>query len=300
MTLFNPFDNHRPANKQTAFRHPAIQHPAIPQATITQATITQATINQTIHSEAGTLLWIGDRLLPEFCNAYEVGENLAAQVAFRPDLLSSLDRPANEVHRIVYASNTRVNFDDGLWKQVRCQYGNASTIRLRGPLTEGIGTEKQVDFDEACDWREASEVIRSHFVSSPAFSCSGQPVVAVIASHYSAAEPLLELAESHGAVSLWRREPGLADVRGINMVWWDDSFAGPTDTQGWRDRMAAMGGSQVQHAWLAHRPHWLQTEQANQAGIDRVLGKPYQIDPLVKMIVGESAIEIQAPMTHAA
>ena len=257
------------------------------------------TENSNVLQDGGTLLWIGDRSLPEFRDAYEVGESLASQVAYRADLLSSLDRPASDVGLIVHASNTRDDLDIGLWKQMECHYTEASRLRLRGPLNAGLRSAKELNFEGTHDWHEASEAVRSRFAIASDTVSTDPPVVAVIAARYSIAEPLLDLAARCGAVSIWRREPGCVDVRGVNVVWWDDSFAGPTDKLGWRERMASMGGSTMQHAWLTQRPHWLQTEQAKQAGVDLVLGKPYAVDPLIEMLSTE-AVGASHEMAQAA
>ena len=236
-----------------------------------------------------TLLWIGDRSLPEFRDAYEIGESLASQIAYRQDLISTLDRPANDVGLIIHASNSRIDLDRKIWKQVESQYANAMRIRLRGPLCEGQRSSSELNFDRGTyDWREAAAAVNGCFAPASSNTRTDPPVVAVIAARYSIAEPLLDLAANCGAVSVWRRESGHADVRGVNVVWWDDSFAGPTDRLGWRERMASMGPSARHHAWLAQRPHWLQAEQARQAGVDVVLGKPFSVDPLVEMLQSEA------------
>ena len=111
------------------------------------------------------------------------------------------------------------------------------------------------------------------------------PVVAVVAARFSIAEPLLDLAAQCGAVAVWQREPGHVDVRGVNVVWWDDSCAAATDRIGWIERIAAMGSSAKQHAWLTQRPHDAQINHAKKAGVEVVLGKPYSIDPLRTMLV---------------
>ena len=127
-------------------------------------------------------------------------------------------------------------------------------------------------------------VSESSVTSIESSSVTSSRVIAVIASHFAAAEPLLDIAQQSDCTAIWCRQPGDLAVRGVDTVWWDDSFAGPTDTSGWLARLQLMGTKATQHTWITNRMHWLQIDQAKQAGVGLVLSKPYPVNLLLNSI----------------
>ncbi len=110
--------------------------------------------------------------------------------------------------------------------------------------------------------------------------------VAVVASHFAAAQAYLDLAECHGATAVWCPKPDSMRVRNIETVWWDDSTADPATAEVWRERVSKFGSENqpVRHAWITQTA-WLDQQQAAiDGGIETIVSKPYRIDSLLRTI----------------
>jgi hypothetical protein len=212
----------------------------------------------------------------------------ASQLAYRPSLGSAIDRSSSDVDLIIVATSDRSRLNVEQLDELNRRHPSAVRYLLRGPLCRGIRLAGDDFFGgRRCDWVEGAGVLRSLLGQRPQ-PTSDRKMIAVMASHYAAAQPLLDIAESANCSAVWCRCEGLFALRGATHAWWDDSLAMPTDTQGWRQRMAAMGATptnhSIDHTWLTNRVHWMQVQQAQQAGIGTVLTKPFSLDLLLESI----------------
>ena len=85
----------------------------------------------------GTLLWIGERDAPDFCDAYRYCEASSSQIAFRPTLDDARCRPASDVQRIVVARLDRSQLSPEGIELVSLRHANVSWLALEGPLCGG-------------------------------------------------------------------------------------------------------------------------------------------------------------------
>lgn len=227
----------------------------------------------------GTLMWVGDTTAAEFRSAVQYCLLNVSQLAFRRDHREALARPASDVRWIVFAQSNRNWFDA---EPLINQYPTAKCMTLLGPLCQGFGFSRNRD---ACDWQRWHDVMPEWLdVERPTTArCRN---VAVVAANLTAAEPLLELADSVGASAVWCRHPSRQSVRNFDAVWWDDSAAAPASQSGWHDRIEAFArpDRRVRHAWIANSPCLQDARDAQAAGIELLVSKPHRIDPLLGML----------------
>lgn len=243
-----------------------------------------------------TVLWIGDRESDELRCAYQVAEMCASQLAYRPSLGSAIDRSASDVDLIIVATRDRSRLNAEHLDELNRRHPSAIRYLLRGPLCRGVRLAGDDFFGgRRCDWVDGAATLRNLIGERPR-SSSDRKVVAVMASHYTAAQPLLDVAENANCGAVWCRCEGLFALRGVTHAWWDDSLAVPTDAEGWRKRMAAMGATptnhSIHHTWVTNRVHWMQIQQAQQAGIGSVLTKPFSLEMLLQSIQGDQSLRI--------
>ncbi len=241
----------------------------------------------------GTLMWVGDTVADEFRAAVQYCLLNVSQLAFRRDTGEAIARPASDVRWIVFAQSNRSGVDT---ENLANRYPDAKTITLLGPLCQGIGF---TGGNECCDWYHWNAVL-------PEWLGIERPVktrcqtVAVIASTFNAAEPLLELVESVGATAFWCPQPSGQRIRNVDAVWWDDSVAKPVSEALWQHRIEAFSGLDrpVQHAWIVNSPRMQDAQEARAAGVQWLVSKPYRIDSLVGMLnqrrIGDRLIQRQA------
>jgi hypothetical protein len=167
-------------------------------------------------------------------------------------------------------------------------------------LCDGVRIPGDTFFgDHRYDWPQAAGVLQN-LLGPIAIDSNAPRCIAIIASHLAAAEPLLEVAENSGCSAVWCRDEGGIAIRGIDQVWWDDSLAVPTDTSGWTQRLTAMqtpsSANAIKHTWITNRVHWLQVQQAKEAGVSLVLTKPYPLQ-LLRQTIGSAS---DAPIVRQA
>ena len=251
---------------------------------------------------SGTLVWIGDRSIPEFELAFHDCVELAAQVALRHDVEALTRRPAQQVDRIVLARATREPIDEPLFKSVASQYRDARLMELVGPLCEGDRRQLPVASTRV-PWHRWNQVVASWF-GGPVGNdpCSHQRArsVAVITSCYATAQTYLDLAESASVTACWCDQIDANRVRNVDAAWWDDSVVGPADVATWRQRLTRFASTlrPVRHAWITHGGRLDQRRAAISAGIELVISKPYRIDTLLDMI--EAKPNAEMTQRHAA
>tara|TARA_R110002049_G_scaffold72490_1_gene186976 strand:- start:70318 stop:71259 length:942 start_codon:yes stop_codon:yes gene_type:complete len=254
----------------------------------------QATEN-TQASTPGTLLWVGDRLSPEVSDIYRYCEACAPQLAFRGEMEDAIARPATDVtHLVINRSDRNPSFESQL-ARIACAYPAVTLIEMFGSAWEGHVYHREISIKtQQFYWHRWNQVL------PPLLGLSGFDVhadrmtlphrsVAIMAANYSDAEPLMDLATSAGAVSVWCRSPQLMTARNCSVIWWDDSVARPASEKEWRQRMNVVEKNSCvrpQHVWLANAPRVHQYLRARSAGVDVVFSKPHRIEPLISTLVG--------------
>ncbi|TWT49415.1 hypothetical protein Pla22_46110 [Rubripirellula amarantea] len=239
-----------------------------------------------------TLLWIGDRKLAEFENAFRVCEAHVSQIAFRGSLQEAVERRASGVGTIVVASSDRSPLALDSLAVLGQRHPDATRFHLRGPLCEGMTRGYQSFFGHnRFDWLDGEEELISQF--SPDSLETPSRTIAVVAANYSAAEPLLDIAEQLSVAAVWCREPNAKELRGVDTVWWDDSFAFAASTETWKRRIKLMGKRAEKHVWITNRNHAGHVHQAHQAGVGWVVFKPYRIERL-EASLGQDTVPVSS------
>ena len=233
----------------------------------------------------GTLIWIGDERAECFAPAYDYCVRHAPQIARRASPQEAVSRAASDVRWILHARTNRVG--TGI-EPIFERYPTAKSLTLLGPLCRGIRLgDHRFNCHDSERWTHV--LPRMLGVGSKA---SSQPSrsVAVVAGTRVAAEPLIEVAASTGAATVWCRTITNRQVRNIDAVWWDDSVATPGRSTTWRSRIERFGypGRSVQHTWVTNpQPvdHW---KSAEAGGVSLIVYKPYLVDQLVNSLTKHS------------
>ncbi len=244
----------------------------------------------------GTLMWVGDRELDEFVEAYRFCECRVSQLAWRRDVDDALRRPAAAVRRIVVTRPTRRVTDDRQLRELFDAYPAASAFELLGPLggpLAGPGSSRAIRPDDPprVPWHRANQILPEWLEACGApkpADFGAARSVAVVAATPAAAEPLIDLAASVGVVAVWCRRGDTVRLRNVDVVWWDDSATGDMPRDEWAARVARFRrrGSRFgpRHAWLVTAPHIEQCRAAYDAGVELVVTKPARIEPLLRML----------------
>lgn len=241
------------------------------------------------NDQLGTLLWIGDSTSPDFHDAFEFCVSSVAQLAMRRDLNEAIHRPAASVRHILIAQTTRQPGDQRSLNRLATLYPTASFLHLLGTLCEGMRTPAGSVLEANRHyWHRWNQVLPQWLEvrSASPESAKQKRCVAVVTSSYAAGESLMDLAESAGATAVWCRGADTHRVRNVDVVWWDDSVAGPVSSSQWRERIAtfANAGHRPKHAWIVHSPRFEQRREAINGGVDVVVSKPHLIDCLLDML----------------
>lgn len=244
----------------------------------------------------GTLMWVGDRELDEFVEAYRYCECRVDQLAWRRDLDDALRRPAGAVRRILVTRPTRRVTDDRQLRELLDAYPAASAFELLGPLggpLGGPGSSRAIRPDDTprVPWHRANQILPAWLEAcgapTPADFGTARSV-AVVAATLAEAEPLIDLAASVGVVAAWCRRGDTFRLRNVDVVWWDDSATGDMIRDEWAVRVASFRGRRARrgprHAWLVTSPHIEQCRAAYHAGVELVVTKPARVEPLLRML----------------
>lgn len=277
----------------------------------------------------GTLVWVGDRNLDEFLEAYRFCENRVAQIAVRRDLWDAVRRPASSVRRVIVTRDSRRPLDDDAFRELRRAYPSACFLELMGPLC-GDGVAKVAPGQPVhIHWHQANQILPGWLQAAdaawdgPWARCGpgdgrsergdsrregGDSVarsVAVVAAVAANAEPLMDVAAAAGKVAVWCRHPDSFRLRNVDVVWWDDSATGRMGGDEWHRRMLAMRSAKMsdpqRHAWLVTAPNIEHCRTAYDAGVELILTKPARIEPLLAMLTSRArGGRMAAPMEAAA
>ncbi len=241
-------------------------------------------------TEPGTLMWIGPTD-GAFAEAYEYCLENSAQLARREHCEQALDRRAAGVHGIVLARNNRAPISLQSLSHLRRRYSAAEFTHLLGPLALGLRSGDDLPSSERMAWYRWTEVLPhwlQHWGAARSEQTRPNRSVLVVASHYQAAEPLVDLAASTGAVTAWLTSPDCLPFQNFDSVWWDDSAANPANAAGWHVRLQRFGDA-AEHAWIVNNPTAEESRIAHKAGVDRILIKPHQIDSLLESLANQAS-----------
>lgn len=252
----------------------------------------------------GTLLWIGERDGQEYREVFDYCESLAPQLAVRRDVQDCLDRPAQAVAGIVFTRQTRDELCSQALQYIRETYADATMIQLLGSLCAGERPREVEPFGEKTiywhqwnqylpDWLSECGIV-SNVTPQSTYS------VAVVASSLASAQPLMDLAASAGAATIWCKRANRELVRNVDAVWWDESAARPTTSGNWRDRIAEMALAdgvsnrlrRCRHVWLASWPRRDQIRAAIDGGVELVISKPFEVSLLYRTLEHQSHTEM--------
>ncbi|QDT13044.1 hypothetical protein [Planctomycetes bacterium K23_9] len=260
----------------------------------------------------GTLLWIGNRDGNEFREIYQYCETLVPQLALRRNLRDCLDRPASGVAGVVITRQTREEFCQADLSAVEETYRGATMVQLLGSLCAGERPRSVGPFGErtiyAFQWNQYLPTWLGDCGIVPVINPRSTFSIAVVANTLPNAQPLMDLAASTGAATLWCKRPSTNICRNVDVVWWDESAARPTTSSDWSDRLAAFdspmgeGNRQRRHVWLASWPRREQTRAAIAGGVQLVVSKPYEVSLLFRSIGAnvETEPQVVQHVRHAA
>ncbi|TWU47450.1 hypothetical protein Poly51_52500 [Rubripirellula tenax] len=254
--------------------------------------------SQNIQSGPGTVLWIGERQAIDFQAAYQFCENRSSQLAWRADMPSAIERPAQNVSLTVFAQHTRQPPATELLEQLLAIYPDSTRVNLLGVLCEAITRTPMIGFDGSRHpWHRWNQVLTDLLDKSN--DPSDIRSVLIMSADVSAAQTLLDLADEGGATAVWSRTMDPPGIRNVDAVWWDDSIAGPATAQRWADRAAKVSSAKghLKQAWLVNSPRPRDLKHAQQGGVDMVLSKPHRIEPLLRMIEASAATRFRSTET---
>ena len=243
-------------------------------------------------ADAGTFLWIGDRDSRESNEVYRYCESVAPQIAYRADMDEAISRPASDVtHLLVHCDDTSI-VSQSQRDRLAASYPNAVRVEMFGSIWEGgVHRGQSPCGTQPFYWHRWNQVLPRLLERDGAGETTAKRTanrsVLIIAATFSDADPLMDLASSADAVSVWCRSPQSMKARNFGVVWWDDSVARSVSQHQWRRRIASAerrSSIRPQHVWLAGAPRLQHYHEARNAGIDVVLSKPYRIDSLVSTL----------------
>lgn len=255
---------------------------------------------------SGTLAWVGPTGRGECVEAFRFCAARALQIALRRDLQQLIDRPAENVGRMVVVRMDRRSAPSGTLEQLDQLFPRAAKTLLLGADCEGEGrTGQPWSGFEHLYWHRWNQAIPSWFAedsppSAPANrnaaswrTPSARPDrrhVAVIARSRSAADGLVDAVSALGHSVVWLPAMFPAHVRNVDVCLWDDSATPPASTARWRERLAASLAVAVRqrprHAWVVGFPRIDQWTAARRAGVEALISKPFANNVLEYFIRG--------------
>ena len=231
----------------------------------------------------GTLLWIGGRGQREFHAAYEYCEARAAQIAYRPNLQSAIDRSARGVRLIVLCRQNDSSEAQHSMRKILRRHRTAQAVAIRGPLDIASGRRPYwnpqaplltewtdlptVEFHQ---WSlELPPMLRScGWEEKPAEPASS---IAVISADTMTQQTLLSVAALHRVPTAAFRSVEQARLDRFDQIWWDESA---TTGKPWEQLLAALPSAQHRHVWITSDQSLDRHQLAQAAGVDGIVIKP--------------------------
>lgn len=245
-------------------------------------------------SPAGTLVWVGQWETPEFVAAYRFCSQRASQFAFRKDLRDYRQRRAAEARVLIVACQSNQMDLSPLIDRDESHAGPIAKFLLMGSQCAGQRPHIADEFPgTSFYWHRWNQFLPFQL------TCCGVSLlpsknpprsVAVVASQFASADPLMELASRFGAAVVWCRSGQSHQGHNFDAVWWDDSVARAGTTRQWQERISAMRSPRAQHVWITGTPTTTAIADARAAGVSCVLSKPFRLEPLEQIMgAGNSA-----------
>ncbi len=237
----------------------------------------------TFNDEPGTLVWVGDRLHPEFVEAFRYCHRHAAQIAIRRTPSDLVKRPAGFVKRILFTRTDRQPIPEVEAKAIQTTYGGVPLLALGSSLTDGEARTGErwsgVQHIRFSQWRDVLPIWLEACGHQPASANVASRSVMIVCDRYETAEPYLDWAASLGQTAIWKREPNRCDARNVGTVVWDDSVASPASKVRWRARLRRVSGSKetLRHVWLVTQPNADEIRLAISGGVAQVYSKPINL-----------------------
>jgi hypothetical protein len=254
-----------------------------------------------VNENPQTLLWIGSRVGTTFETAYQYAESIACQLAYRTNINEALERQASNVTHVILSQIDRTPINPAKLQQLNERYPDASKLALQGSLCSGAtirdkvaGLPRHLSFDQ---WNLWLPIFLGATGSTQDRTCSERfadhtPTVAlaVVSLDTEATDTLLDVAEMVGVTAIGLSSFTHPRVRKLDVVWWDDSVASPTDSLSWHQRLRAFGlrNPMPRHVWLTNRVALSAFQTATDAGVSTILVKPYPVDALVASLTSKT------------
>ena len=225
-------------------------------------------------NELGTLLWIGDRTAPEFCDAYDFCESHVSQLAYRRSMKEALDRPASSVlTTICCLINDSAETLTSL-RQINYVYHASKPVLLTGPLCAGARPSPAEQLNVTLiRWHEWESQLPAYLrrCGWAARQSTISTGIAIVSRSRDSASALLTLAKAAGKVAAWVSPDQLSTLAGIDEIWWDDSA---TEGQTWLSLFDRLNSQPSSHVWITNFVTPATRQAAISAGIDLVIVKP--------------------------
>ncbi|MEM8669208.1 MAG: hypothetical protein AAGG48_16920 [Planctomycetota bacterium] len=248
-------------------------------------------------TDPGTLMWIGPRAR-EFAEPYEYCVSFAAQFAYRTDCEQALERRAVGVRGIVFARDDRSQLSLQSLEKLQRRYSAACCVHLLGAHSLGLRSGSDLPAEERVSWDRWRCVFPQwlhQWGAAPIERSSVSRSIVVVASNYVSAEPLIELADSMNASTGWIRSPDCGHLRNFDTVWWDDSIGTPVSVDQWRERIGSLtaANKSADHIWITNTATPAQYSAAKQAGITKLVTKPFEIESLQAAAPQDRALKLK-------
>jgi hypothetical protein len=228
------------------------------------------------HKEfSGTCLWIGDHQSRWTRPIADACQSAYAQIAIRCDTDAALERGCQAVTRIIVARIDSRPFDLSAIETLGHRHPSARKIEIRGPLCEAFYRFANPVYEDGIHpWNTSASILKLDACEQPSRS------ILVVAPDLDMAAPLLQLAETAGAVATWLRTPDPAMVRGIEEIWWHDAGFSADDLTKIATHIRSFG-PQTRHLLISTGGLGFDSQQATHHGFAKVVALPGGIDALI-------------------
>ncbi|MEM6469276.1 MAG: hypothetical protein AAF802_06875 [Planctomycetota bacterium] len=238
----------------------------------------------TLSDGGGTLLWIGERDLEAFADAYDFCDAVVSQLAYRESMAEAIRRPASMVRTMLMCLEHDSPLHRAAFTNLCEQYAESKPLLLTGPLCAGARPSVEQQFGcKTIQWNEwrtqlPAYLRRCGWASQPEQRAHS---IAIVASNADNARALFALAAVASVPVVWCRPERLGTVTGLAEYWWDDSA---TDPNTWETSLARVTNPDAKHVWIASGLTPIIRQQASSAGFDAVISKPNEFESLISRV----------------
>ncbi|MEO1529526.1 MAG: hypothetical protein AAFX06_29230 [Planctomycetota bacterium] len=244
-----------------------------------------------VPSDAGTVLWIGDRRHESFRKAYEFCEAVSSQVAFRSSLDAAIARPAAVVRLIIWSCKSDSTVEHSRFRRLRSAYPDAEVVLLLGPLCFGQrpspAERLRVTGVAWSDWEAfLPNRLRDCGFREPPDAPRG--TVLIVTRRRENGDALAALLSSTRRPSVCSAPEAIGRVAMIEEVWWDDSATGREPD--WPLLLQRYRAPKVRHCWVTSFLTPALRRKAANNGIATVVRKPGDLSALTRATSIESGV----------